>query len=129
MTDKKTDPSYVQRFEKTKNVPKRWGYELWIANSHLYCGKQLNIFPLCQTSLHFHVNKTEHIYVSSGTMTLEVAKKDGSGLQITRLKPGDSVIVTPGLMHRLKNENSTEDLVLMEFSTQHFDEDSYRVQT
>ena len=41
------------------------------------------------------------------------------------LKPGDKFYVYPGLRHQMQARTDTE---LFEFSTQHFDEDSYRVE-
>ena len=40
-------------------------------------------------------------------------------------KPGDKFYVYPGLRHQMQARTDTE---LFEFSTQHFDDDSYRVE-
>ena len=41
------------------------------------------------------------------------------------LKPGDKFYVYPGLRHQMQARSDTE---LFEFSTQHFDEDSNRIE-
>jgi len=41
------------------------------------------------------------------------------------LSPGDVKEIHPGLVHQME---AIEDTVMFEFSTQHFDEDSYRLQ-
>lgn len=44
-------------------VEKSWGHEDWIANSPLYCGKDLFIKKGKWLSLHYHKLKTETFYV------------------------------------------------------------------
>jgi quercetin dioxygenase-like cupin family protein len=112
----------ITRWYDAKYVGKRWGHELWIANSALYCGKKLTINPLCSTSLHFHKIKREHIYVASGTLTLEL---EG---EVFDLDAGDSVFVDRDTEHRLSNASHTDTLELYEFSTEHFNSDSYRIE-
>jgi len=105
---------------------KSWGHEAWIANSDLYCGKKLIIKPKHGTSMHFHVRKTEHIYVQEGQLGL-VLIENKKKTRYT-LNPGDWVLITPGLVHSLYNGGKNKiPIVLFEFSTQHFDNDSYRI--
>jgi len=73
--------------------------------------------------MHFHVLKTETISVESGSLELKILEEGEEARYI--LYSGDSILITPGLMHQLIAK--TEDVVLYEFSTQHFDTDSYRV--
>jgi len=105
---------------------KSWGYEVWIANSELYCGKKLVIVPLKSSSLHFHVKKTEHIYVQHGELELQLIENKQETLHT--LYPGDWVLITPGLVHKLLNPCTDKNTVLFEFSTEHFDDDSYRIE-
>lgn len=51
-------------------VPKGWGYERWIANSPLYCGKELFIAKDRRLSLHYHKLKDETFFVISGSVLL-----------------------------------------------------------
>lgn len=115
----------VVRNSNQKRVNKSWGYEEWIANSPLYCGKKLVINSSCTSSLHFHIQKTEHIYVHEGCLTIEIL--EDKERQMYRLDAGDSILIEPGMMHRLCNYDP-KPLVLFEFSTEHFDEDSYRIE-
>lgn len=108
-----------------KHVPKGWGYEKWIINTPLYCGKLLHVEEDKRCSMHYHLLKHECFYVVSGFVLLESILKDGS-LVAVELKTGDSFVVTPGLMHRFTAYGGNADII--EFSTQHFDSDSYRVQ-
>ena len=52
------------------------------------------------------------------------AEEDLDGAQEITLQPGQNFYVYPGLKHQMI---ALEDSELFEFSTQHFDEDSYRV--
>lgn len=104
---------------------KSWGHEIWIANSELYCGKKLTILPNKTTSIHFHVKKTEHVYIGSGT--LELTLIENTKTTVHTLEAGDWIFITPGLVHGLAN-TSEDYLVLFEFSTQHFNNDSYRIE-
>ena len=54
-----------------KVVTKGWGYELWIENNDLYCGKHLHVLPSKRCSVHYHKNKKETFYVIKGELLLE----------------------------------------------------------
>jgi mannose-6-phosphate isomerase-like protein (cupin superfamily) len=106
-------------------VPKGWGREIWIANNPLYCGKILEIRRGRRCSLHFHKLKTESFYLRSGRLKLRIKESPRSDVtEEFELRPGDCVDVTPGLVHQME---ALEDAELYEFSTQHFDSDSYRL--
>lgn len=107
-----------------KRVPKGWGKELWIHNDEKYCGKILILKKDKRCSLHFHVKKHETFYISKGLVQMELIDKDGSRKTL-KMKPGDSLEIPTGLMHRF---TGLEDSEIVEFSTEHFDEDSYRVE-
>lgn len=105
--------------------PKGWGREIWIANSELYCGKILEICCGKRCSLHFHKLKTESFYLRSGRLRVRVKESQHSpNIREFELVPGDCMDVPPGLVHQLE---AIEDCELYEFSTQHFETDSYRL--
>ncbi len=105
-------------------VRKGWGKELWVHNDEKYCGKILVLNKSKRCSLHFHVLKHETFYISKGLVEMELIEKNGEKRTFT-MKPGDALEIPPGLMHRF---TGLEDSEIMEFSTQHFDEDSYRIE-
>ena len=116
----------IVRTERQHKVVKSWGFEIWIANSPMYCGKMLAIQSGKHTSMHFHVKKHEHIFVHSGTLILTLIEDKITTEHI--LQSGDSIYVTPGLVHRLEAPAGQIGLtVLYEFSTEHFDSDSHRI--
>lgn len=105
--------------------PKGWGYEKWIVNSPLYCGKLLYINMNMKCSFHFHKIKTETFYLQSGLV--KVLYSYGDEISQTNevvLNRGESFHVPIGLRHQMI---ALEDSELFEFSTQHFEEDTYRI--
>lgn len=104
-------------------VPKGWGSEIWIANNEKYCGKILCFEKGKSFSDHFHVKKTETFYVLKGYGILTLRNKGGEEFMHV-LQKGMCIDITPGLMHKVK---ATCYLELLEISTTHDDEDSYRV--
>ena len=99
-----------------KEVPKAWGKEVWIVNRD-YCGKKLILNKGFRCSMHHHKNKDETFYILKGKVLLEL----GENKQI--MLPGESMLVEPHQKHRF---TGLEDSEIMEFSTHHEDEDSYR---
>ena len=95
-------------------------------NNEEYCGKLLffNVGKKC--SWHYHVLKDEVFYLQSGKMLIKYSEEDdlGSAKELV-LNAGDNFHVYRGLRHRMI---ALEDSELFEFSTQHFDSDSYRVE-
>ncbi len=109
-----------------KIVPKGWGYEKWIANSELYCGKLLFIRKGHRCSWHYHTKKDETFYIQSGEVLLIYGDDDDmEKAKMKVLGPGDKFYVYPGLRHQMQAREDTE---LFEFSTQHFDSDSNRIE-
>ena len=105
--------------------PKGWGHEKWIVNTDKYCGKILFFEEGKTCSWHYHKLKDETFYVQSGEILLRYGKTDDYDASETIvLKPGDKFYVRPGLRHQMTGIKDTE---LFEFSTQHFEDDSYRV--
>ncbi len=99
-----------------KEVQKKWGKELWIAN-YDYCGKLLILNKGFRCSMHYHKNKDETFYINKGKVLMEIDNEKKIML------PGDSVRLTQGMKHRFTGLENSE---IMEFSTHHEDEDSYR---
>lgn len=109
-----------------KLIPKGWGYEKWIVNNEKYCGKLLRIVKGKQLSWHYHKIKDEVMYVQSGAITIIYGNdEDITKANSVDLFPGDSFHIPTGLIHRIYG---IEDSDVFEFSTEHFDEDSYRVE-
>ena len=109
-----------------KFVPKGWGFEKWIANCPEYCGKILFFAKDRKCSWHYHKLKDEVFYVQSGA--IQVYYSEGDSLEIADTKvliEGDKFHVPRGMRHQMVALKDTE---LFEFSTQHFDEDSYRLE-
>jgi quercetin dioxygenase-like cupin family protein len=130
--------------EFNKFVPKNWGYELWVVNSEKYCGKLLFFRKDKRCSIHFHKLKTETFYITSGMIEVwwddrteflssgfeknkEVLLKDDlyrTYFNKTILKAGEYFHIPAGRVHQVV---ALEDSLITEFSTQHFEEDSYRL--
>jgi mannose-6-phosphate isomerase-like protein (cupin superfamily) len=105
--------------------PKGWGREVWIANNPLYCGKILEIRKGRRCSLHYHKLKTESFYLHKGRLKVRVKESvDSDRLDEFEISPGDCMDVSPGFVHQME---ALEDSELFEFSTQHFETDSYRL--
>jgi mannose-6-phosphate isomerase-like protein (cupin superfamily) len=121
------EQSEIEFVSKThKIVPKGWGYEKWIVNNEKYCGKLLRIVKGKKLSWHFHKIKDEVMYVQSGSIRIHYGYDENiSKSKIVDLNAGDSFHIPTGLIHRI---TAHEDSDIFEFSTQHFDEDSYRIE-
>tara|TARA_R100000805_G_C3625463_1_gene134411 strand:- start:591 stop:950 length:360 start_codon:yes stop_codon:yes gene_type:complete len=116
----------MKNFSKIKFVPKGWGYEKWIVNKEEYCGKILWFAKGKKCSWHYHKLKDEVFYIRKGRLLVAYGyDEDIKKAKLTILSPGDNFHVKTGLIHQMKALKDTE---MFEFSTQHFDEDSYRVE-
>jgi len=122
---KKEDPYFRTDKIDYPIIKKGWGWEYWIWNDDKYCGKILIVNPNKKCSLHFHVEKHETFFLVEGAIELSLIHKDGSEQNI-QLYPGDAVEITQGLVHSFYN-NGTGVARIVEFSTKHYDEDSFRV--
>ena len=113
-----------------KFVPKGWGFEKWIVNNEEYCGKLLYFVKGKRCSWHYHKLKDEVFYIQSGKIQVfysdedEIYKEGALVANSVILVPGDNFHVYRGLRHQML---ALEDTELFEFSTQHFDSDSYRI--
>ena len=107
-------------------VPKGWGFEKWIVNTEEYCGKLLYFVKGKKCSWHYHKLKDETFYIQSGKILLKYS--DGDEILYANkiiLNSGDKFHIYRGLRHQMF---ALEDTELFEFSTQHFDEDSCRLE-
>jgi len=112
--------------QEIKFVPKGWGFEKWIVNCSEYCGKLLYFVKGRKCSWHYHIKKDEVFYIQSGKIKVYFSDNDDlEGSKEIVLGPGDNFHVYRGLRHRME---AIEDTELFEFSTQHFDSDSIRLE-
>lgn len=103
-----------------QNHTKVWGYERWLCNNEKYCGKILVIEPFFQCSVHYHKKKHETFFILSGGVFLEL---EGD---ISFLYPGNVITIEPGKSHRFTASHIKAEII--EISTQHFEEDSFRTE-
>ena len=104
---------------------KAWGYELWIANHEMYCGKLLVFNKDKKFSMHYHLIKEESWYVSKGEFEYRWIDTETAEVKSTRISEGDIVDLEVGQPHQLIA--LTESATIFEVSTKHYEEDSYRV--
>ena len=112
---------------KNRFVKKGWGSEVWVTNNDQYCLKILVLNPNSRGSLHFHKDKHETWYVNKGTLTVESINTETGKQDTTIFNTGESIIVCPLTPHRLINASDTDICEIIEASTTHRDEDSYRI--
>ena len=96
---------------------KKWGKEFWIANNDLYCGKILELKRGWRCSIHYHKKKHETFFILDGTILMEFNNEKRV------MKPGDILEVKQLSKHRF---TGIIDSKIIEFSTHHEEEDSYR---
>ena len=75
--------------------------------------------------MHYHLQKKESWYVQEGRFQFNWLDIENGKLEGTTLEKGQSVTIERGQPHQLiaLEDNS----IVFEVSTEHFDEDSYRV--
>ena len=104
---------------------KGWGYEIWITNKESYCGKILVFRTNKKFSWHYHKIKDETFFINSGSFILYHSWGDDlSAAEQLKLNLGDIFHVPAGLRHQLV---ALEESSVFEISTQHFEQDSYRI--
>ena len=114
----------VKSSQLVKIVDKEWGHEEWIANTSAYCGKKLVFKSGHQCSMHHHKIKDETFYIQSGIVVLDT--EFGSTTERRIMEEGDTMHIVPTMWHRITALTNAE---VLEFSTFHMDEDSYRKST
>lgn len=117
---------YDVKIQHPKRVDKKWGYELWVHNDTDYCGKLL-VFNNSgdKFSMHYHMIKDETWYVQQGAFQFDWIDTENGERCYTQIQKGDVIEIKKGLPHQLMalSDNAT----IFEVSTQHFDDDSYRI--
>lgn len=120
-----------------KRVEKGWGHELWIHNDSKYCGKLLHFNAGKKCSFHFHKLKHETFYLHSGSVLISHCRVDTllntlwrefratDEFETVLMRPGDKLELPPWTVHQVYAEVDSD---VYEFSTEHFDEDSYRLE-
>jgi len=98
-------------------VEKVWGSEHIYVNNDKYCGKVLNLYRSAHCSMHYHKKKLETFLVIEGRVLLEL---EGVFAEIL---PFQSIDIPVGAKHRFTGLEKSK---IVEFSTHHEDEDSYR---
>ena len=115
-------------FSQVKFIPKDWGWEKIITNDKKYCGKILFIKKDSCISLQHHKLKDETFYLLSGKLKSKFINledlSDPKDIPVVLMNPGDVKHVPIGLVHQLF---ALEDSTIIEISTQHFDDDTYRI--
>lgn len=107
----------------SKLVRKGWGIESWITNNENYCLKYLIFFKGKEFSFHKHELKKELWHCMLGKF--ECVLQDFSSLKDYHIfKKGDKIELNPGIIHQLR---ALENSIIVEVSTQHFEEDSVRL--
>lgn len=118
----------MQDFLYPIRVEKDWGYELIIHNDELYCGKILFIKKGHCISLQFHKKKTETFYLQSGDLLCKFSEKEqfisSDELKVVKMSSGQVKEIPAGLVHQVF---ALEDSTIVEISTQHFDDDTFRL--
>jgi len=104
---------------------KGWGRELWIVNTKGYCGKILEFDSGKRCSFHYHLLKDETFYLQEGSIELILSWEDDlETANKIMLLPGHKYHIPQGLRHQIIAHESSK---LFEFSTTHYESDSYRV--
>jgi len=105
-------------------VPKGWGKEVIFVNNDEYCGKLLCFNKGKKFSMHYHLKKKETWYVSKGKFILIWVETDKGTTYTEYLNVGDVITNERGEPHQLI---ALEDSEVLEVSTKHYDEDSFRM--
>lgn len=106
---------------------KGWGWERHIVNSDLYCGKILHVDKGKTCSMHMHRFKHETFTVIQGEMDVELINPATADKQTIHMVPGEVLVLPPMNPHRFTG-TTDYGCTFVEFSTQDFSEDSYRVE-
>lgn len=98
---------------------KAWGHEFWVVNNDLYCGKILYVESHWKVSYHYHKNKHETFHILDGFGYFNYNGKE------FKLQASDTIVIPQNTPHSFGGL-STYPLIIIEFSTPHDEEDSYR---
>lgn len=114
------------KFEDHKKVQRAWGFEVWICQNNEYWGKILHINKGKKTSLQYHLKKHEHMWLERGKVRIRMIDPVTAEEYYNDLEPGESVPLERGQIHQII---ALEDSDITEFSSPHFEEDTYRVES
>lgn len=118
---------FTNRPKTPQIVEKTWGREIWYANNSAanYCGKILEMNRGASFSMHSHALKTETFYILSGRVLLEIidCKSHNADIHKFELNKGQSFDIPTFLPHKI---TALEDSSILEASTFHREDDSYR---
>ena len=112
-------------FSRLEAHPKKWGDELWITNNEKYCGKILRFNEGSSFSMHYHVLKEETWCVTKGRLKLEYYDLEKADKLDKILEKVYVVHLNPCVPHKL---TAVVESSVFEVSTQHFNDDSYRIE-
>lgn len=101
-----------------KIVEKPWGREIWIAHTDRYALKIIEFNAGSRSSLQYHVQKHEHIYIDRGQLQIEWENEQGE-METHLLGPGEVIENRPGRKHRV---TAVTDVRLIEVSTPELDD-------
>ncbi|MFA4910135.1 MAG: glycosyltransferase [Desulfobacteria bacterium] len=109
---------YETVLEKTKPEEHRpWGYYKILADNDTYKSKEIVVFPHKRLSLQRHRHRSEHWYIIEGRAQITLDDKT------VAVKPGQSVDIPNGVLHRIANQGS-ENVRFIEVQTgDYFGED------
>lgn len=104
--------------KSVKEVVKPWGGELWVAVTEHYALKIITLHKGQRSSLQYHRQKHEHIYIDSGRVKAEFDGPDGTR-HVEICGPGVILEHKPGQQHRLE---ALDEVRLIEVQTPHLDD-------
>jgi len=123
MTAPKTPEGLKANSRDILTIGKTWGYERTFYNAE-YCLKELGfVGPGKETSMHFHLDKHETLYVVSGRLDIEYIVDKLTHRR--RLSSGMTFVVPRGLPHKLIVIDTPT--IVIEGSTFDFPDDSIRI--
>ncbi len=109
---------------KSEIHEKKWGREEWIINHSKYCLKFLYFDKDRSFSMHFHRDKEETWTVDEGIFLFKYIDTKDATHHEKIIKRGDIIHIVPLLPHQLI---CLEKGRIIEVSTYHSEEDSYRI--
>lgn len=116
---------YILDVNDCDKVSKNWGEEIILHNGSDYCGKLLRFNRGAKFSMHFHLIKKETWYVNKGEFQLNYINPENADKHSKILTEGMIVEIEKGNPHQLIALSDGE---IFEVSTEHFDDDSYRIE-
>lgn len=114
----------LNKLPSPSRCAKGWGWEDCIVNNDEFCGKILHFNKGSRFSAHFHKEKREVFFVKSGLLkVVGINTEDASKYEI-ELRENDVLDIPRGAIHQIF---ALEESEIIEFSTHHEDDDSFRV--